>query len=786
MNKLKRAVTLLLALCLSAAVCGCRVKLGYGVVIREDPVVKTKIAQVSDLDMNNQCVLSFGSVSGAEKYRINVNDFTFDTAFVAVDLKSTDGFALPTDGKFTVTVVTVPKYIEEYEESDPLTKTFTVAGETLYIPEIRLVRPNVIRIECDSRSYGVALKINGFLFEQADLTGNEFDLTSIGANEYDISLQSTGDNVYLHDSPTVRLLYSYNAAAFRLPKVENARMNGLTLTFDAIDNAYSYVLVDVLNNQFEARTNAVDLSDKMMIRAVYARSLAADVEPGEPQTEIRYFNGGEGTALKPYEIDSWQSLRYIEYFERQDIKKNYKLTADIDFPDITMEDIEQGSNYMEIGSLSGILDGDGHTIRNVTTNSTRGFVGLFETVGASAAVKNITFEKLRLRTWRELNGDGNVHPMGGSIGVVCKQNFGILENIRLTDCELDADEDAVSLVSVNGGTIRNAAVTGNTIHSGAEGGLIATVNNGTIENCVIEENSYTVTKNAAGVCALNYGVIVGCKNSMRLSYTDKNEVGGIVSWNEGTVKNCENSAAIAANNYAGGIVGKNGGSIIGCTNSGTISGANFAGGITGNTERLGESAVIGYQSRIYGCDNAGAVTATKYAGGIAGNNRNGFIELCYNEGTVTGGTAGGITAACGVNGGETAWTNAGVYSCFNRGAVSGKIAGGIAGINAAWRYDTANSPFVKVEGNGVYNCVSLGVKLIGKNENQVCDSWSDLGLSEGTFLLGSTAAKLTDAKVPLSSIDTQSFADKLNACAGCVGRWTIDAGKLKLVRNASI
>ena len=124
--------------------------------------------------------------------------------------------------------------------------------------------------------------------------------------------------------------------------------------------------------------------------------------------------------------------------------------------------------------------------------------------------------------------------------------------------------------------------------------------------------------------------------------TGKNNVGGIAGFantysGDVTIENCKNTAAITGNNEVGGILGYCSGSahsvtVTDCANTGTISGTRKLGGICGNLENA---------HFIKNCYNSGTVTGSTI-GGILGRGARGYssttdtpiLENCYNVGNI--------------------------------------------------------------------------------------------------------------------------------------------------------
>ena len=176
-----------------------------------------------------------------------------------------------------------------------------------------------------------------------------------------------------------------------------------------------------------------------------------------------------------------------------------------------------------------------------------------------------------------------------------------------------------------------------------------------------------------------------------------------------------------AYDYAGGVCGSNEGTITNCYNTGTVSGGTV-GGVCGQN----------YNGTITNCYNTGEVSGT-YAGGVCGWNKlnsttENTIINCYNIGKVSGDYVGGV---CGLNEGT-------IIGCNNRGEVSGTSVGGVCGLNKgtiknSYNIDTVNGSGSNVGGvcgmnNGtITNCYNTGT-VSGQNiVGGVC------GMNNGTI-----------------------------------------------------
>ena len=178
---------------------------------------------------------------------------------------------------------------------------------------------------------------------------------------------------------------------------------------------------------------------------------------------------------------------------------------------------------------------------------------------------------------------------------------------------------------------------------------------------------------------------------------------------DGTIKDLTmgETCSVTGNKYVGGICGEsNRGTIQNCTNNGTVTGG-YAGG-------SGTGGVCGYSyyGSIDTCTNNGAVTGSgDDVGGICGYSSYGFIYVCTNSGTVTGSgdAVGGITGYsifCPLTG------------CTNSGTVTGNDrVGGVCGYN----YDQTLSDYP------ISGCTNSGTVTGNNYVGGVC------GYNSGTF-----------------------------------------------------
>ncbi|WP_130869505.1 GLUG motif-containing protein [Intestinimonas massiliensis (ex Afouda et al. 2020)] len=367
------------------------------------------------------------------------------------------------------------------------------------------------------------------------------------------------------------------------------------------------------------------------------------------------FAGGTGTEEDPYQISSveqWILFAYRVGYQNHIGYRSacYELMADLDFPQTT------AYSTLMVSSFSGVLDGNGHALRNLTLLNLSGYgtVGLFSEVTKGGTIRNLHLENIDLTT----NTDG----VGGLVG--------LLQDGALSNCTVS-------------GSVK-------TEHdSGMLGGLVCQATNSRIEDC----RNYVAlsgTDSTGGIVAQ----ASNCTLERVYNYADISEdggygAGGIVGGmsNGGSISQAVNCGAVSSKNVynTGGIVGRISSSssstnkvatLDQCTNLGAVSGGGSmvsAGGIVGAAE-CGTDAVVNITNsvnsgRVYlstagkiggilgqfydgtltvkNCANTGQlhfakVSSDKYAGGVVGyimySNAVLVVENCYVTGfpTMTG------------------------------------------------------------------------------------------------------------------------------------------------------
>lgn len=300
---------------------------------------------------------------------------------------------------------------------------------------------------------------------------------------------------------------------------------------------------------------------------------------------------------------------------------------------------------------------------------------------------------------------GNRHTIFGLQIPLVKNlnNDCMISSLNFADVRIN--EGAV-LADSSSGTIKNCAITGTWYmeRDGSEsrdyGGYLINSNDGTIINCRNEattqimfhepEEGSRVGVTYSGICRLSGGVISDCIYDGKIVCTRDDGMeaesglsfAGIVKDGGGQITGCENKASLSDFEIgktefisAFGIADENCGTLEACSNSGELVYIDETGEFPRYTMAAG---IAGHNltGTVKNCTNTGKVA---HAGIVYTNGSSymgGTIEGCRNEGTIVGGSAGGIVMEMGAH---VENTNAKLTNCVNTGKIeSSYTAGGIA------------------------------------------------------------------------------------------------------------
>ncbi len=328
-------------------------------------------------------------------------------------------------------------------------------------------------------------------------------------------------------------------------------------------------------------------------------------------------------------------------------------------------DLSSIANFTPIGestAFSGTFNGLGHTISNLTINtSTFAFAGLFGQTASGSSIANVGL------VGDSVTDTGNNSLVGALVGY---NSGGTITNVYATgNVIVSANGNYIyvgGLVgSSTGGTITNAYATGNvsvsSIYSNIEiGGLVGNNGSGTITNAYA-----TGSVHVSGASGVN--------------------VGGLVGNNGGTVTNAYATGSVTGSvtgsgNYVGGLVGYNdGGTVIFGYATGGVSGSGSGSDIGGLVGYNGSSITDGYwDSTIAGSTGIGGGTGT--ATGVTGLTTSQMFTLA----NFTGFTASTTPGATG-----NAWVVVDLDGSLNN---AGGVAGGtLPMLTSEWSTTISNA-----------------------------------------------------------------------------------------------
>ena len=584
---------------------------------------------------------------------------TTDSAFKFTDLKSYTDYTLKFsldydlgDGKGEQKLTATRQIKTKPDISALSCKVLNTSaiyeGDTIYL-KVTINNPDAIAItsvtvngiDCPviGESTGNSLNIEVVNNGQFGAGRAMLKLESINSAEYRAPmLNDMSDDLFIYGEFAIEDVYFVNS---KFEKVEWAFPSEEIFVMVSLKNPTGYKVISIdgytnikkYDDEHYYFSETSPSSDEWTISGNWSHSIKVTKaeykdplnENGEPiSLELEY--GIEAYLLV---VDS-DEIKYISSpKELMNISGGYyyELTQDIDL---------DGVNWKPIENFTGVLNGKGYTIKNLSIVGTgpSDYIGLFGIL--HGGVENLNFSGVNIIVNRDRLKCGAI------CGVLGDQHS--TREAFIKNCFVDS----------------TCTIVGNTDYDTYDfteysvGGLVGSIDSwsGKIIDCT---NSASVSGNAryVGGIAGGGGPIINCKNTGNIKGC--REVGGIVGGTGDEIINCENSGTISGGFNVGGIVGDAYRNVKGCKNSGTVNGIEIFFGPEGyNGASIGGIAgtfdgniIIGQSTGIINCENVGDITGYNEVGGIVGYT-SGKTEGCINSGNISakdkdslGGIAGG-------------------------------------------------------------------------------------------------------------------------------------------------
>lgn len=357
---------------------------------------------------------------------------------------------------------------------------------------------------------------------------------------------------------------------------------------------------------------------------------------------------------------------------------NYALGADIDL---------NGINYSTIATLSGSLEGLGHTVDNLTLSNTNSNIGLFgelDTVSVSnlkvtnASVTTTGFNAGILASYAEtseihnvgVSGDvtafawaggligevgdnvviknsysegsvegttsmGGPLAVGGLIGFAAGNSLQVSDSYSTADVTGHTDQTGGLIGYAQNVTIENSYATGDVSGYRYTGGLVGGMANGTIENSYATGNVSSTAHNTGGLVGAAQGSTVTDSYATGNVSSSGNNAGGLIGLANSSTNNISGSYATGSVSGAedvGGLIGE-------LNSTSTVEESYATGDVTATGDHSG--GLIGklhQTSTVTDSYATGNVSGVNYVGAIAGYIENVTITDSFGLGAVSGST----------------------------------------------------------------------------------------------------------------------------------------------------
>ncbi|MDE6029481.1 MAG: hypothetical protein K2F90_04080 [Clostridiales bacterium] len=462
-------------------------------------------------------IVEWDAVPYATSYTLRITKGTSTSAFMTtvedptVDLRKITGFTVPDSSSITIKFTAKAS---DYADSEITEITYELEGTLLLSPEITTFDNGVIGWKAVAGATSYTVKVNGTASETQT---NSYNISSLTADAtVEIAAKVGGKT-----GAVTKVMYNATAKKLTAMPIIDLTLDGEILRWGEIGGAIGYKIVDLDFNSYTVTTPYYIMSTRNVVYGVYPVMDRESVVGSAEVTavDIKYLTGA-GTETNPYLIKTPFDLRTIDYYELKSFeagntaKNYYKIANDINYSSVSA--LEGESNMFTLHkAFMGVLDGDGHTLSNITVTHDNGFWALFDYIAVGGTVKNIKFDGV------EINNDYQKEefPINPATAMIAYNNYGIVTGVTLSNAKLTAvGGGAAGLVIHNYGKVIACNVVGCELKEGATsllGTAVYEMGGVVLENCaggeVSSNNVVNLTVSgsgnnigsAAGIVAIN-------------------------------------------------------------------------------------------------------------------------------------------------------------------------------------------------------------------------------------------------------------------------------------------
>ena len=281
--------------------------------------------------------------------------------------------------------------------------------------------------------------------------------------------------------------------------------------------------------------------------------------------------------------------------------KTYVLNNDLDFSTI--------SNYTAKENFAGTIIGNGHTIKNLTSEQ-----GLFESTRVTASIRDLTLDNFTITA------------SGSRTGALVGVNRGDIDDVHIINSTINGGSYQYigGLAGYSHAAISNSSSSATVSGGNYVGGLVGLNSKGTISSSY-STGDVTGTEKVGGLAGSTSGDISNSYATGNVSGTDN--VGGLAG-NHSTGSTISNSYAtgdVTGTSSVGGLAGSTSGDISNSYATGTVTGTEYVGALAGlyggvitnsfyNKETAGVSSAVGSGSSygVTGLTSSQFATSTPF------------------------------------------------------------------------------------------------------------------------------------------------------------------------------